>query len=1546
MPFTPLKEKRDDEEQSLIDQALALEGITGDKAEIVKSIYQQESGSGANTKTSNRGAVGGMQIIPSTFESVADDGWDIHDPLDNARAGARYASKMYELAEGDPALTAAGYYGGEGGLEKARRGIAVSDPKNPNNPNTLEYGQQVASRLGNDLNNNAARRTGFTPLEEEERPSVATRKAGFTPLEPDATEPEEENGAYKTLKAIGSVYPIAETAANFASQVVALPASGLAGLGTLATGGSVDEASENIAKTAEALTYQPRTELGEHLTKAAMYPFEKLAEAGHWAGQKTLDATGSPIAATAVDTAINVAPMAIGAGKPKGVLTEAAEIAELNKPKPEPVPQAAHVDAPVMQTMPLNSESVAARAATPENLPTEPIHSNVNALEATNPEAAARFHDAGEASVLPESFNAPERAVEMPHLTEKPNIGEKMPLFAEKSIEQPDASLYSLETSAKQSPDQQRALFDEAQQRDVLAETKVDEPLPESVLNRPENTDLSLNEIADARNAMAAGENYVGLGIDRAETSGVLTDKPIRREDVLIPFMKALDSTVYEGRVKGKNRLGFYQPKLEAVRIKNKSDLEVAAHEMAHLIDDRVPEISRSWKEGEKAKIYANELRGVSYDKKKVYEGFAEFTRLYMTQPEVARAKAPEFSMFFDDFTNKHPYGEAIKKAQQGMTSWFNQDALHRAQSKIGLQKDINAPLNGLFDKFRQSTVDDLHGIYKMERDLMGKTSAMGAYETARNTRGAGAMIDGAIRLGAPIKRADGSFGFHGKGLEKILEPVTDHLEQFLMYSVGRSARELMYQGREKLFTQAEIKAMVNLETPVFRKAFNEYQNFNKSVLDFAEVQGVINPGVRQLFNRQHYLPFYRAGQSTAQKSAGGVTGNWSGIKKLTGGDENLRPILGNMIQNTAMLMEAALKNEARLKVVELANQKGGGKFLVKIDAYSRPVKINREQVREELLKASGLDPAAIRRGALDAEQAKVVKAVDQALTQAPDFFEFMLQNQAPAGNIMAVLKNGKPEYYEIADPLLYRAVSSLNRPAQNWLVNLLGWPKRIGQAAITFTPDFMITNLARDTLMATVMSKSGFKPFVDSVRGMASRITSDPMYQEFIANGGGFSSYLRDEGTFKSHLERFYTSKGINAKTVLDTPDKLMYGIETIADAIEMSSRLGEYKRLRAQGEHPRHAAYAAREISTDFAMKGDSRELGFLYDTVMFLRPAVVSWDRFARGLAHDENRAAIAGKAGTLALMSAGLYLLNRDNPEYTDLPDWDKDTAWHFFVPQSDGSTVHLRYPKIFEIGALGSIAERTIAKLMDDDPKLGASVARIIKNTFHLNLMPQAVAPLYEQAVNRNEFTDTPIETPGMEHLQPFLRAKPSTSETMKAAGMATGNLPEGAQIAPARAEALLRGYFGTWAMYGLMISDQAFFSEKLPTMRNDEMPVARRFYAQTPTRHTKYETMFYDMLEESQRLHGTIKQLDATGEIEKADKLAAEPLASRYRQLNHANSSLQEINKRMTQIRVSNLSRDEKRQELDSLMLERNALLKNAALDGAERKRSGFVPIE
>lgn len=125
--------------------------------------------------------------------------------------------------------------------------------------------------------------------------------------------------------------------------------------------------------------------------------------------------------------------------------------------------------------------------------------------------------------------------------------------------------------------------------------------------------------------------------------------------------------------------------------------------------------------------------------------------------------------------------------------------------------------------------------------------------------------------------------------------------------------------------------------------------------------------------------------------------------------------------------------------------------------------------------------------------------------------------------------------------------------------------------------------------------------------------------------------------------------------------------------------------------------------------------------------------------------------------------------------------------------------------------------------------------------------------------------------------------------------MATAELPEWAQLNPARSEALLRGYFNTWAMYGLQLSDEAFFGDKMPT----------------------------------KRLRGTLRELDKLGEQPLADRKEKHPMAGEATPLENANKELTGINKEVRDVRRSDaLTPDEKRQQLDDLIRQRNDHLK------------------
>ena len=127
------------------EQALKDEGIAGTQLEsVARSIFQQESSSGKNVKTSNAGARGPMQVLPATFKAYNPKG-NIDDPYDNSVGGLRYIKDLFSKTN-DAGLTAVGYYGGPKAIEKAKAGVAVRDPRNPNAPDTLQYMEQVMGR--------------------------------------------------------------------------------------------------------------------------------------------------------------------------------------------------------------------------------------------------------------------------------------------------------------------------------------------------------------------------------------------------------------------------------------------------------------------------------------------------------------------------------------------------------------------------------------------------------------------------------------------------------------------------------------------------------------------------------------------------------------------------------------------------------------------------------------------------------------------------------------------------------------------------------------------------------------------------------------------------------------------------------------------------------------------------------------------------------------------------------------------------------------------------------------------------------------------------------------------------------------------------------------------------------------------------------------------------------------------------------------------------------------------------------------------------------
>jgi hypothetical protein len=117
----------------------------------------------------------------------------------------------------------------------------------------------------------------------------------------------------------------AEVAAAMATGAGAQIASGLKGLARTAWAGPEAGAAE-AQRVQDALTYQPRTEIGQrYMQNVAEAPIisdiaEMMQSGSQYAGQKTFEATGSPLAASLAQAAPETIASALGAKAPQAPL--------------------------------------------------------------------------------------------------------------------------------------------------------------------------------------------------------------------------------------------------------------------------------------------------------------------------------------------------------------------------------------------------------------------------------------------------------------------------------------------------------------------------------------------------------------------------------------------------------------------------------------------------------------------------------------------------------------------------------------------------------------------------------------------------------------------------------------------------------------------------------------------------------------------------------------------------------------------------------------------------------------------------------------------------------------------------------------------------------------------------------------------------------------------------------------------------------------------------------------------------------------------------
>jgi len=529
-------------------------------------------------------------------------------------------------------------------------------------------------------------------------------------------------------------------------------------------------------------------------------------------------------------------------------------------------------------------------------------------------------------------------------------------------------------------------------------------------------------------------------------------------------------------------------------------------------------------------------------------------------------------------------------------------------------------------------------------------------------------------------------------------------------------------------------------------------------------------------------------------------------------------------------------------------------------------------------------------------------------------------------GNATYFMDQGLQRWFVVEDPLVLQAISAMEAPALNGLpLQLMGKFKKYLTIGVTISPAFKVRNLVRDTLAAPAANEMSFNIAKNLAQGWKATDTKTSGYAQMMFSGGlmRFGTYL--EGDRAEHVKRLIAD-GVDDKTILNTPEKVkaMFGKawdawQDFGDRMENVNRTALYQQLLDGGMSPRDAAFKARDMM-DFSLQGSWAATRTLTAVVPFLNARLQGLYKLGRAAKEDPKR--MGYMVAAVSLASITLMLAYQDDDDWKAREDWDRDAWWWFKI----GDTAY-RLPKPFEVGAMGTIAERSL-ELMISDEMTGARFAermkQMVMGTFAMNPVPQMFKPMLDLYANKDSFTGRQIETLGMERLSKAERYGPNTTALAKALGSAgdyTG-------LSPVQVDHMIRAYFGWLGTMGATTVDvmvSPLSDEVKPSKKLDDY--FGGFVKELPQASSRYLEDFYKQAQETSEAMADLRRAREVGDLEKAADIMEDrgDKIAQYRAYQQAQRQLADLNKRVRLVRNSTeMDADTKRLRIDELTQLRN----------------------
>lgn len=853
--------------------------------------------------------------------------------------------------------------------------------------------------------------------------------------------------------------------------------------------------------------------------------------------------------------------------------------------------------------------------------------------------------------------------------------------------------------------------------------------------------------------------------------------------------------------------------------------------------------------------------------------------------------------------------GEATMDEITNRKMGFNVEKgkVEKAKDFYGMVKskdrtELKSWLQEMGRKLNTKTFDGMAPL-KYAEDAAGKSDARSsAYIGARMAAGAGSVTAATLEHGLPkYNKAEGVVERQaGTGKEDalmgILDNLGNHRENFLKWIAGHRSERLMAQGKENNFTADEIAYMKGLNKgneALFDAQKKKYDAFIKSILDLQQDMGLIDPESRANWESAWYLPYYREAEDGEVKgpwSTRGIANQSSTVRKLKGSELTIKDPIENLFNYVAKSVDASMKNEA------------------------------------------------MRRAVVNLADTGVLEVID-----SPNKMDF----ERLGNDVVKVFTDGKEQLVQVNDPELYRAFTMIDLERSNSaFMKAARQAKKVLTIGTTSMPDFIIRNFLRDSLHSWAINKDGFKAGIDSLKGFNKALkTDDTLIDMMFAGatfGGGYSNVydpastarsirgvLRRKGYTDSQIKEFESSIVRSSKDIMD---KLGAGLEKyrhVSEAAENANRVATYDAAIQSGKGKAQAAFESRDLM-DFSMMGASKIMIGFSDMLPFFNARMQGLSKLGRAIKSDPQ--GVLKRGGMITAASLALLAMNWDDKRYEELPDWDKDTYWHFFLPGG----LHVRLPKPFEIGLMfGTLPERFVRTLGGKDTagKFGKLVAHNFMETMAFNIVPQVGLPIAEAYVNYDFFKGGPIENMADSNLIAGARYNDQTSLLMREVGEATN-------LSPKMLDHIIQGYTGSLGAYVMGATNILMRgmqdNGETASMRLDEMPVIKsllRGYGDDPAKSTQFSEDFYRMMTQVNQINSTINSYRKQGRIEDAQELQAENRDKLLQRkgLTKTQTELRQLNNRIELVRIDRiLTAEQKRERIDRFMAQRNKLVQQA----------------